>query len=825
MVGRRVGVHGFWLTAALITCAQVSDSGLSRAHEPSRVAASVNPAPAPTRDRTPAPPATMTMPELGLAIEPAIAARKLPGAVVAVGRAAGLLWQQAYGARAIEPEREAMTPDTIFDLASLTKPVVTATLMMQLVEAGRIDLDAPLVSYLPELAADRRISVRQLLLHTSGLPHVDRLRDYDGAQPTSALARILALPLIAVPGQTFSYSDLGYIVLGQLIERVSGEPLAVRAARQLFEPLRMVDSGFRPDATRRPRIAPTERIDPRRAPLVSAAARAYGVIRGEVHDPRAFRLGGVAGNAGAFSTAADLARYARMLLNGGTLDGARILTERSVEQMTAAQRIGDTVRTLGWDMHSRYSGLRGKQLSERAFGHGGFTGTSLWIDPGQDLFVVFLSNRVHPDGRGYVIPLIGQITDAIVTRLRAAPAVPAPSIPQPAASIALACSSAHREVHTGIDVLRASGFAALAGRNVGLVVNNASRARDGTPTLELFRKQQNLQLRAVFVPEHGLGSGSEGVIANGSWHDLPVYSLFGKTRRPTPEMLRGIDTIVFDLADVGTRFFTYMSTLRQILEATAHGSIEVVVLDRPNPIGAASIEGPVLSADLQSFVNYHALPVRHGMTTGELAELIATERHLGAKLRVLTMQGYSRELLFEQTGLPWFAPSPNLPSARSAVLYPALGLLESTNLSVGRGTDYPFEFVGAPWLDATRLAAALTQAGLPGVRFEAVDVTPRSDRYAGQLCHGVRLHLDDPRAFRAVRTGLAVAHQLLAQQPRAWDTKDLGKLVGDPGVVSALLQGAAVSELERLWQPALTRFAAVRKRYLRYPECTNATLP
>jgi uncharacterized protein YbbC (DUF1343 family)/CubicO group peptidase (beta-lactamase class C family) len=825
MVGRRVGVHGLWFAAALMTCAQASDSGAPLMRKRPGLPATANRAQESARDPTTAPRATLMMPELGVAIESAIAAHKLPGAVVAVGRAAGLLGLQAYGARAVQPEHEVMTPDTIFDLASLTKPVVTATLVMQLVDAGRIDLDAPLGTYLPELATRSPISVRQLLLHTSGLPHVDRLRDYD-AQPTSALARILLLPLVTVPGKTFSYSDLGYIVLGQLIEHVSGEALAVRAATQLFGPLRMVDSGFRPEPPRWPRIAPTERIDPRRAPLVSAAARAYGVIRGEVHDPRAFRLGGVAGNAGAFSTAADLARYARMLLNGGTLDGARILSERSVEQMTAAQRIGDTVRTLGWDMHSRYSGLRGGHLSERAFGHGGFTGTSLWIDPGQDLFIVFLSNRVHPDGRGYVIPLVGQITDALVAQLQAATTVPAPSSPQPlAADIALPCNAPAREVRTGIDVLRASDFAALGGRNVGLVVNNASRARDGTPTSELFRKQRNLQLRAVFAPEHGLASGSEGVIANGSWHDLPVYSLFGKTRRPTPEMLRGIDTIVFDLADVGTRFFTYMSTLRQILEATAHSSIEVVVLDRPNPIGAASIEGPVLSADLHSFVNYHTLPVRHGMTTGELAELIVGERHIAAKLSVVSMQGYSRKLLFEQTGLPWFAPSPNLPSVRSAVLYPALGLLESTNLSVGRGTDHPFEFVGAPWLDATRLAGALAQTGLPGVRFEAVDVTPRSDRYAGQLCHGVRLHLEDPRVFLAVRTGLAIAHQLRAQQPRDWETRDLGKLVGDPAVVSALLQGAAVSELERLWQPALTRFAAVRKHYLRYPECPTPTSP
>jgi hypothetical protein len=330
----------------------------------------------------------------------------------------------------------------------------------------------------------------------------------------------------------------------------------------------MVDSGFLPDAARIPRIAPTEHIDAHRAPLETPAARASGMIRGQVHDPRAFRLGGVAGNAGLFSTARDLSRYARMLLSGGTLDGARVLSAASVASMTAPQRAGDAVRGLGWDIHSHYSGLRGHQLSERAFGHGGFTGVSLWVDPGQDLFVVFLSNRVHPDGRGYVIPLVGAVTDQIVQQLRtAAPNVPVPTraAPTPSAASdagAQLCNPLRGPVSTGIDVLRADAFTPLAGRVIGLVVNNASRARDGTSTLELFRKQTTLQLKALFAAEHGLASSAEGAIANGASQGLPVYSLFGKTRRPTPEMLRGLDTIVFDLADVGTRFYTYLSTLR-----------------------------------------------------------------------------------------------------------------------------------------------------------------------------------------------------------------------------------------------------------------------
>ncbi|HEY2732621.1 MAG TPA: DUF1343 domain-containing protein, partial [Polyangiales bacterium] len=423
--------------------------------------------------------------------------------------------------------------------------------------------------------------------------------------------------------------------------------------------------------------------------------------------------------------------------------------------------------------------------------------------------------RVHPDGRGYVIKLVGEVTDDLIQPLTAAD-TPA-SLPPMAA-----CAAAGAKVSTGIDVLRAHDFSELTGRKIGLVVNNASRARDGVSTLELFQKQTNLQLRAAFAPEHGLASIAEGAIADGEARGLPVYSLFGKTKRPTAAMLQNLDTIVFDLPDVGTRFYTYTSTLRQILEACAGRDMEVVVLDRPNPIGGVEVEGPVSSASVESFVNYQPLPIRHGMTIGELATLLVGERHIAAKLRVIAMEGYRREALFSDTGLPWFAPSPNLPTATSALTYPALGLLEGTNLSVGRGTDRPFEFLGAPWIDATRLVEALRASGLPGVSFAVADITPRSDHYAGQLCHGLRLHVEQPAAFRPVRTGLSIARQLLAQHAALWETNKLGELIGDPAITSLLLHGADVREIEQRAAPALERFEAVRARYLRYPDCAHA---
>jgi uncharacterized protein YbbC (DUF1343 family) len=529
------------------------------------------------------------------------------------------------------------------------------------------------------------------------------------------------------------------------------------------------------------------------------------VIRGQVHDPRAFRLGGVAGHAGVFSTADDLARFARMLLGHGQLDGTRILPASAVDQLTTPHVIGDSVRALGWDMRTRYSGLRGKYLSAHAFGHGGFTGTSLWIDPDQDLFVIFLSNRVHPDGKGYVIPLAGAIADVAAERVGVRPA-------------ALSCK-VPAKVLTGLDVLRRDGFAQLKGRRVGLIMHNASRASDGTTTLALLSNAPGVTLAALFAPEHGLASDSEGAVKNSQVNGLPVYSLFGKTRKPTPQMLRGLDTIVFDLADAGVRFFTYMSTLRYVLEAAAEQKLEVVVLDRPNPIGAEHAEGPVRAQGIETFVNYHRLPVMHGLTAGELAELLNTERKIHAKLTVIPMEGFTREMQFADTGLRWYAPSPNLPTPEAALLYPATGLLESSHLSVGRGTEHPFAFVGTPWLDGPALASALSQQNLPGVRFEPLAITPVSDRWRGQLCSGVLLQLTDRRAFRPVRTGLSIAAAILRQAPGKFHAEEIGPLVAEPKVVRALAQGASAADLSRLWELDLQRFEAIRRRYLRYPYC------
>ena len=811
-------------------------AGQKPSAKPSTRARKIAPPPAPelpTLLAAKVTPAALTAdphPELDLSrvdalIANAIAARQLPGCVIAIGRHDRVYAVKAYGKRARVPAEFAMTEDTVFDLASLTKPVATGTAIAQLVERGALALDGRVSRYLPELnrPRTRAITVRQLLLHTAGLPHVNPLTDYSG-DPRANMARTLAVEPIDVPGQRFLYSDVGYIWLGELVRRVSEQPLESFAQSSLFGPLAMRDTRYAPPASWQPRIAPTE-ISELRAPTPQ-------LIWGSVHDPRAYRLGGIAGNAGVFSTAADLARYARMLLSGGELDGTRVLSAKSVAALTKPQLAGGILRTPGFDARSEYSRLRGRRLSARAFGHGGYTGTSLWVDPERDLFVVFLSNRVHPDAKGNVIGLVGAVTDEVV------------------AAVAQLddCALLANEALPGIDALQARGFDRLRGKRIGLVTHLAATTRAGIPTIDVLARAPGVTLGAVFTPEHGLESARDGRIADGSLSlsgraralpdppaepsgahptagslrsssSVPTYSLFGQTRRPDARMLQGLDVLVVDLVDVGTRFYTYMSTLHEILRAGAEHGLPVIVLDRPNPLGGLLVDGPVLDADVRSFVNHHPLPVVHGLSAGELATLIVRDEGLSVQLEVIQARGWRREARFADTGLRWRRPSPNLPRAESALLYPAVGLLESTNLSVGRGTARPFEQFGAPWLDPRGVLADLAVLRVPGVRFSATTYTPSAAPYAGQPCQGIRLQVTNPDVYRPTRTALAIAQVLRARHAGNWKGEGLTRLLGDQRTYDALLAGTQSGALPRLWGAELHTFAQKREQVLLYRDC------
>jgi uncharacterized protein YbbC (DUF1343 family) len=507
-------------------------------------------------------------------------------------------------------------------------------------------------------------------------------------------------------------------------------------------------------------------------------------------------MGGVAGHAGVFSTADDLARYARAMLAKGTLDGKRIVSEKTFETWTARRDTSSGGRSLGWDKDSRFATHRSAMLSPRAFGHGGFTGTVMWIDPGKDLYVVFLSNRVHPDGRGAVNPLVAEL-----------------------ATLAIDAS----EVKTGIDVLRAESFERLKGAHIGLVTNASARAKDGTSTLDALRAAPNLTLSAVFSPEHGIQAAAEGKIADGTYHGVPVYSLYGDRSSPNSTTLDGIDTLVFDLQDAGTRFYTYASTMKLAMKVAAEKKLRFVVLDRPNPIGGTEVSGPVLDAVLAgkgtgaaSFVNHHALPIRHGMTMGELAKLFADDEKLEVNLEVVRMQNWSRREYFDHTGLTWVSPSPNLRSVDEVVLYPAVGLLESTNLSVGRGTDTPFEVVGAPFVDGEALAKNVTARAIPGLAVEAVTFMPKASPHQGKECKGLRLRVTDRARFEPVRAALGIALAMQELHASEWDLDHVDRMLQSRVALDAIRAGKSIDAIAATWTESLAMFVKKRERFLLY---------
>jgi uncharacterized protein YbbC (DUF1343 family)/CubicO group peptidase (beta-lactamase class C family) len=672
------------------------------------------------------------------------------------------------------------------------------------------------------------------------------------------------------PGARFVYSDINYIALGEVVHRVSGLTLDEFARRNIFEPLRMHDTGFRPIrpsrsptvrkgsfqapsrtlphgrpsviAKLRARIAPTEK---RRGQLsyLGDKPRESEVeedkwLRGEVHDPTSYRMGGVAGHAGLFSTADDLAIYCQMILNGGRYGGVRILAPLTVAEMTRPRIVSESgwTRGLGWDINTSFSSNRGDLFPLGSFGHTGFTGTSLWIDPASKMFVVFLSNRVHPDGKGDVAALRGRIAsiaagavtdvamvgrarvelsqyyEKLITDLARFTASREQALAMSAANIANAT------VLTGIDVLAQDGFKQLAGMRVGLVTNQTGRDRTGRSTIDVLYKAPGVKLVALFSPEHGIrGAADEKVSdAKDEQTGLPIYSLYGETRRPKPDQLKDLDALVFDIQDIGTRFYTYISTLGYVMEEAAKAQRPVFVLDRPNPIGGVDVEGPVADADKLSFTAYHRIPVRHGMTIGELAKLFNQERSLGCDLRVIEMNGWKRTIWLDETNLLWVNPSPNMRSLTEATLYPGVGLLETTNVSVGRGTDTPFEVVGAPWIDGQQLASYLNSQRIAGVRFVPVRFTPANSVFKGEDCGGINIIITDRAKFRPVRNGLEIAVALRKLYPMQWEVGKYARLLVNSNALERIKQGDPVRDIENSWATQLEDFKSRRARVLIY---------
>ena len=751
-------------------------------------------------------------------VQDAIRDGQIPGAVVLIGHDGQVIYRKAFGERALEPRREPMSVDTIFDLASLTKVVATSVAVTQLVQKGEVRVNEPVAKYIPEFAENGKeeITVRELLTHHSGLP-----KDLDLSQPwesreTALQAAYSEKPIFA-PGSQFLYSDVNFIVLGALVERVSGTSLDQYCRKNIFIPLNMTHTRFLPPAAWLPKIAPTQFDEHDK------------MLRGVVHDPTARRMGGVAGHAGVFSTADDLAKFAQALLSGSP-----ILSSLMVEKMTTPQQppTSTVLRGFGWDIDSPFSSNRGDLLPVGSFGHTGFTGTSLWIDPTTHTYIIVLSNAVHPRGKGSAVALRSKIATAVAAALPLTVTEKEKlrweSITgyNEAQTAARRVASRNGTVQTGIDVLEAHNFDVIRGtaakRKIGLLSNQTGVDSQGRRTIDVLAQTPGVSLDAIFSPEHGV-TGTLDTTVVGNSRDaatgVAVYSVYGGTdaaRRPSLEILKTLDAVVIDIQDAGTRFYTYETTLGYFLEAAAKAEIEIIVLDRPDPITGSFVQGPISDPGHENFNNFGLVPLRHGMTMGELAKFFNSERNINARLQVVPLEGWMRGDWYDSTGLAWINPSPNLRSLTEATLYPGVGMIEGTNVSVGRGTDTPFELLGAPWINAAELAQYLNARDISGVRFVPLSFTPSTSNYAGQTCQGVNIIVVERNAFDAPELGVELAsalHKLYAAQ---FHLEKITDLLVNQSTYDAIAAGEDPRRIVEGWRAPLQKFQELRQKYLIY---------
>jgi SSS family transporter len=838
------------------------------------------------------------------AVNQAIAAKKLPGAVVLVNHGGKTVFEQVYGVRKYAGEpgldgkpsaAEPMTVDTIFDMASLTKCLATATAVMQLVEAGKVDVDAPVAKYLPEFGANGKeeVTMRELLTHYSGVPPDVGLKDAWGlAKPDKAegIRRAMETSLDNVPGTKFVYSDINYITLGAIVEKVSGETLNGYAERHIFKPLGMGRTMFnRPSCScSNPEPPPYGSPDwiASRDPQAKKAADAELIcnrnvcvlplpgdgtaptqhddqgtketnpdfdhlLRGTVHDPTTRRMGGVAGHAGVFSTAGDIALFAQALLDRLAGRPSNFPLKRETlklmtqpEQPTTAAggatifsedgkaTTGTAARGFGWDINTAFSRPRGEVFQIGSFGHTGFTGTSVWIDPGSDTVVILMANAIHPRGG----PPISQLRSAVAT----------------AAARALHLydkrnvTATGSKTLTGIDVREVTNFSALheaAGRHnnhlrLGLLTNQTGLDREGRRTIDiLLHSLPEVELRTLFSPEHGI-LGTKDTTKIGDDVDpstqLPVLSLYGakpEQRRPSLESLKNLDAVVIDLQDVGVRFYTYEAVVGYFLEAAAQAHIEIILLDRPNPNGGIAVQGPVSDLAAESYTNYMPMPVRNGLTLGELALYFNSERRIPsapspniqapirAQLTVVAMQNWKRQDYFDETGLKWTNPSPNLRSPEAATLYPGIGLTEMTNISVGRGSDKPYEHIGAPYINASELAAYMTARKIPGVTFAPTSfaVSDDANHYPshGSTIPGIAFTVSDRETLDSPELGIELLSALHRLYPQFLLAK-AAHLVTNVDTMRALVNEEDPRKIAEAWAADLAAFEHRRQPYLLY---------
>ncbi|HTZ95533.1 MAG TPA: exo-beta-N-acetylmuramidase NamZ domain-containing protein [Terriglobales bacterium] len=752
-------------------------------------------------------------------MENAIEEGQVPGAVLIVGHDGQVIYRKAFGSRSTQPQRETMSVETIFDIASLTKVVATTTAVMQLIGKGQLRANDTVAKYIPEFAQNGKtdITIRELLTHFSGLGEdLDLSQAWEGRE--AGLRMAYAEKPVYTPGARFLYSDVNYIVLGGLVEHVSEMSLDQYCQKNIFAPLGMTHTRFLPPTSWIREIAPTQFDEHDH------------MLRGVVHDPTARRMGGVAGHAGVFSTADDLAKFAQFLLDGGA-----VLSSSLIEKMTTPQQppTASVLRGFGWDIDSPFSTNRGELLPVGSYGHTGFTGTSLWIDPTTRTYIVLLTNAVHPRGKGSAVALRSKVATAVAAAL---PLTVSEKDEMrwknitgynEAQTATRRIAARNGSVRTGIDVLEAHQFeqihAATGTKMIGLLTNQTGVDSQGRRTIDVLAHAPGVSLQAIFSPEHGVtGTLDTTEISNSkdAATGIPVYSVYGATdavRRPQLDVLKTLDAVVIDIQDAGARFYTYETTLGYFLEAAAKAGIEVIVLDRPNPVTGSFVQGPTSDPGHESFTNYQPIPVRHGMTMGELAKMFDAERGINAKLQVIPLEGWMRGDWYDSTGLSWINPSPNLRDLTQATLYPGVALVEGTNVSVGRGTDTPFEVLGAPWIKGQELAQYLNARDISGVRFVPTTFTPNASNYSGVKCDGINLILTDRNAFDAPELGIELAAALHKLYPEQFHLEKMNDILMNQSVSDGIARGDDPRRIALEWQPELEKFQQLRQKYLIYP--------
>jgi uncharacterized protein YbbC (DUF1343 family)/CubicO group peptidase (beta-lactamase class C family) len=746
-------------------------------------------------------------------VDQAVASGLIPGAVLIAGHSGKVIYRKAYGQRALVPQREPMTLDTIFDAASLTKVIATTPALMKLFEEGKLRIADPVTAYLPEFQGGKsEITIRDLMTHFSGLrPDLDLQPPWKGYE--TGIRKALVDQPSGPPGTRFVYSDINFELLGEIVHRLSGKTLDQYVRENVYEPLGMHDTMFLPPASLRARIAPTE-IDPATgAPL-----------RGVVHDPTSRYMGGIAGHAGLFTTAEDLSRFAEMMLGLGERAGVRIFSPLTVRKFTSPASPPDQpiLRGLGWDIDSPYSANRGELFPIGSYGHTGFTGTSIWMDPSTNTYVILLTNVVHPNG----VKGLASLRSRVATIVAASVGLDAPGTSLAGYNETLEAAGVRRmtvpnhQVRSGLDVLEQERFAPFQGKRVGLITNQTGRDRSGTRNIDAMRAA-GVQLTALFSPEHGLtGAEDRPDIADSkdAPTGLPIWSLNDNGRyHITPEMLRNVDVLVYDIQDVGARFYTYSCTMLYSLEEAAKAGLPFYVLDRPDPVTGVHVEGPMLDADLHSFVGCYAMPLRYGMTPGELATMANAERQLHADLHVVKMANWQRGDWFDSTDLAWIDPSPNMRSLNAALLYDGLAILEAAkDYSVGRGTDAPFEQIGADWIRGPELAQFLNARLIPGVRAYATRFEPTASAFRGKSIEGVRFVIVNREQFNSIRLGLEVAYALQKLYPGKIDFEACRHLIGNRKVIDAMKAAMDPGTIEQSIAEDLRLFVERRKPFLLY---------